>query len=90
MVDPGLTISATDLDLIVKNPSAQDTSCNEITWAVIDETHLDPIIKCEVELLESSGEYDVLLSLTQRLDNSDLGLGDTYTFKIVTKVIFVN
>ena len=41
-------------------------------------------MQCEVELL-SSGEYDVLLSLTQKIDSLE---EDSYNFQIVAKVIF--
>ena len=51
------------------------------------EPGIEPIVKCEIEPL-SSGEYDVLLSLIQRIDNPELDLGDTYTFQIVTQVKF--
>ena len=83
-----MTIKATDADLIAQKQTVEDTSCNQIKCDVV-AVNLGPdnIVQCEVELL-SSGEYDVLLSLTQRIDNPDLGLGDTYTFQIVAKVIF--
>ena len=88
MVDPGLTIKATDIDFIAQKPSADDTSCNQIKCEVVAvEPVNDPIVKCEIEPL-STGEYDVLLSLIQRIDNPELDLGDTYTFKIVAQVQF--
>ncbi len=83
-----MTIKATDADFIATKHFEEDTSCNEIKCDVVAvNPGPDNIVKCEVELL-SSGEYDVLLSLTQRIDNPDLGLGDSYTFQIVAQVIF--
>ena len=87
-VDSALTIKATDADFIAQKQTEEDTSCNQINCDVVAvNPGPDNIVQCEVALL-SSGEYDVLLSLTQRIDNADLGLGDSYTFQIVAQVIF--
>ena len=83
-VDPNLTIKSTDADFIAKKKSDEDTSCNQIKCKV--ESDPKGIVQCEVEELQSPGEYDVLLSLNQRIDNPELALGDTYTFQIVTQV----
>ena len=87
-MDTDLTVKATDADFIAEKQSDDDTSCNQITCEVVAaEPIADPIVQCEVVQLPESGEYDVVLSLTQRIDNPDLSLGDTYTFQIVTQVI---
>ena len=83
-VDSGLTITASDLDFIAQTPSNEDTSCNKIECEIVSGTDLRTIVQCEVELL-SSGEYDVLLSLTQKIDSLE---EDSYNFQIVAKVIF--
>ena len=88
-MDTDLTVIATDADFIAQKQSDDDTSCNQITCEVVAaEPIADPIVQCDVVELPESGEYDVVLSLTQRIDNPELGLGDTYTFQIVTQVIF--
>lgn len=86
-MDSDLTVKATDADFIAQKQSDDDTSCNQITCEVVAaELTADPIVQCEVVQLPESGEYDVVLSLTQRIDNPELGLGDTYTFQIETQV----
>lgn len=86
-MDSDLTVKATDADFIAQKQSDDDTSCNQIRCEVVAaEPTPDPIVQCEVVQLPESGEYDVVLSLTQRIDNPELGLGDTYTFQIETQV----
>ena len=86
--DSGLTGAAADRDLMAANPSQQDTSCNQIKCEVF-ASETDPLLQCELEL-KSSGEYEVQFTLKERLDNPELGIGDTYICHIVAKVICIS
>ena len=80
-VDPQLAITATDGDFVVANPQAEDTSCAVVQCEVVADP--EQIISCSTQPRPGEGGYDVLVSLTKRIDYLSQ---DSYEFTLQTKV----
>ena len=83
-VDPQLAITATDGDFVVANPQSEDTSCARVQCEVVADP--EQIISCSTQPRPDEEGYDVLVSLTKRIDYLSQ---DSYEFTLQTKVALI-